>query len=256
MPVMKSIENLPLSELKQILTPEEIMELTGATLIKGKDGDSIKGDPGKSIKGDKGDPGKSIKGDPGKSIKGNKGDRGLRGLKGKAGKDAKPVDMVKLVKAAEDVASTAIKSFNPIVDVNIEQDSEGAKLLLTKSDGEVVENRFQLRVSSSNGRYTRTKINELEKEIESIQVSEDSILYMASIAPSTATYTGELITLLTYDSFSGITNHTKTLGYDTSDQLTTTQEIFDYNSQTWTIDISLTYVNGIWQTKSINIAKV
>ena len=47
MPVMKSIENLPLSELKQILTPEEIMELTGATLIKGKDGDSIKGDPGK-----------------------------------------------------------------------------------------------------------------------------------------------------------------------------------------------------------------
>lgn len=84
---------------------------------------------------------------------------------------------------------------------------------------------------------------------------EDTILYLASIAPSTATYTGDKITLLTYDDFQDITNHTKTLAY-TGDDLTQTVEGFVYDSKTWTVTIDLTYLSGVWQTKSINIVKV
>jgi len=63
------------------------------------------------------------------------------------------------------------------------------------------------------------------------------------------------LTSLTYTDFQGITNHTKTLTY-TGDELTSTQEVFDYDAVTWTVDITLTYLSGVWQTKNINISKV
>ena len=84
---------------------------------------------------------------------------------------------------------------------------------------------------------------------------EGSILYMASIAPSTATYTVDKITLLTYGDFQGITGHTKSLTY-TGSELTSTEEVFEYKSQTWTVDVGLIYSAGVWQSKTISISKV
>jgi hypothetical protein len=255
----------------------------GAPGVQGDKGDpGAKGDPGKSGKdgkdgkpgsngrpgkdgkpgrvgkqgarGKQGPPGKQGKpGKPGKTGKqGRKGDRGLRGLKGAPGKDA---DMNKLTKAAEKVALKKVNDVNPVVDVNIIQDARSAQLVLTKADGSEEKNDFMLRVSGVNGRYARSKINELSSDSSGGTLSEDTILYLASIAPSTATYTDDKLTTLTYSDFQGITNHTKSLTY-TGNELTATQEIFDYDGKTWTVDITLTYSSGVWQSKNINISKV
>lgn len=102
-------------------------------------------------------------------------------------------------------------------------------------------------IDENNGIFT------INANVQSIP--EDSILYLASIAPSTATYTGEKITLLTYDDFNNITSHTKTLTY-TGNDLTQTVESFVYDSQTWTVTIDLAYSSGVWQSKNVNIVKV
>ena len=228
--------------------------------LKGKDGEDgkngLNGKPGKDgkngLNGKSGKDGKNgLNGKPGKDgkngIKGKDGKNGKNGLNGKPGKNPSKRE---LTKAIRDELTTELQK-NKIVsvtDVNIEQHQSGADLVLNMSDGEVRRNKFTLQFSAAAPR--KTKISE-----ESSTLPEDTILYLASIAPSTATYTDDKLTTLTYSDFQGITNHTKTLTY-TNDLLTSTQENFDYDGRTWTVDITLTYSSGVWQSKNINISKV
>ena len=80
-------------------------------------------------------------------------------------------------------------------------------------------------------------------------LNEIGAIYLASLADWTATYSGSQLTTLTYSDYEGITNHSKTFTY-TGSNLTSTSETFDYNGESWTIAVTLTYSSGKVQTKS------
>lgn len=195
----------------------------GADGINGKDGErgrqGLQGKQGTTgrdgVRGPAGPQGE--KGDKGDSIKGDKGDKG---------KDGRGIDRMYIRRGDLYIIYTDGEEVN-LGRVEGQQGIQGPR-------------GFSGGVSTTSG---------------SSSLPEDSILYLASIAPSTATYTGDKITLLTYDDFQDITSHTKTLAY-TGDDLTQTVEGFVYDSKTWTVTIDLTYLSGVWQTKSINIVKV
>ena len=200
----------------------------------------LKGDQGiQGIQGEKGLDG--VDGDTG--MQGEAGPRGLRGPQGEQGPKGTRGEHGKDGTDGEDgrgIVRLQIRSFDLIVTY-----TDGQKVNL----GRVVGDRGPKGDKGRSGGFVSVGSS------SSSTVPEDAILYLASIAPSTATYTGDKITLLTYDAFQNITNHTKTLSY-TGDELTSTQEIFDYNGQTWTVDITLAYSAGVWQSKSITINKV
>jgi hypothetical protein len=78
------------------------------------------------------------------------------------------------------------------------------------------------------------------EEVTSSGTSTGGVLYLASIAPWTSTYSGGKLTSLAYSDFENITSHTKTFTY-TGSNLTSTQEIFTYDGDTWTLDHTYTY---------------
>lgn len=233
MPQFKTIPKLPANKMAQLKDERLsfIESIRGVNGIDGKDGlDGVIGPQGRQgIQGKQGTSGRDgARGPVGpRGEKGEKGDS-IQGPQGEAGKDGRGVQKTFIQKGHLYIIYTDGSEVN----LGRVEGPQGIQGMRGRSGGFVS-------VGSSS----------------SSTVPEDAILYLASIAPSTATYTGDKITLLTYDSFQKITNHTKTLSY-TGDELTSTQEIFDYNGQTWTVDITLTYSAGIWQSKSITINKV
>ena len=207
---------------------------TGLTGAKGERGlTGAKGERG--LTGNRGN--KGLPGERGKSgergltgAKGERGPRGERGPKGKEGKDGKDALKTKVVK---DIVASRERS-KIILGVKYTDGTDKDITINQKGD-----------VAFVGGSGNTTTSN----------LPEDTILYLASIAPSTATYQGNKLQTITYSDFQGITNHTKALTYS-GNSLTDTQEIFTYSNKTWTIDVTLTYAAGVWQSKSITITKV
>jgi hypothetical protein len=140
------------------------------------------------------------------------------------------------------------KSFShPTVDYNLLENLEFT--LEEIRDSQDLESLLSL------GHVTLT--NELSANILNLQSlykpdEEEMILFLAGEAPGTASYDGNEISAIVYNDFEGITNHTKSFTF-TGKNLTNTQEIFDYNSQNWTVDVTLGYSGKLWQSKSVTI---
>lgn len=85
--------------------------------------------------------------------------------------------------------------------------------------------------------------------------SDESTVADAGLAPIfNIVYTSGLPTLITYDDTPDFANHTKTIAY-TSGLPTEITEVFDYNSQTWTVTKTITYVSGLPDSTTFNIVK-
>lgn len=207
--------------------------------LRGEKGDSIIGP-----RGPRGPEGKAGK-DGLRGMPGRRGEQGRPGRDGKKGKDFKVRDMSK-----KDIAflkDTLITK--GVKDLTIKEEASHLVFTVLYDDG----SKKVKKVSKGGGDTVFVGGGGSPAPVTALP--EDTILYLASIAPSTATYTDDKLTTLTYSDFQGITNHTKTLTY-TGDLLTSTQENFDYDGRTWTVDITLTYSSGVWQSKNINISKV
>tara|TARA_R110002020_G_scaffold213427_1_gene420225 strand:+ start:25381 stop:26208 length:828 start_codon:yes stop_codon:yes gene_type:complete len=260
---VKSVKELPIGVLKDVLSENEIRELHGLREEKSPSKEelsSIVKNYVSEISEDlKGEDGKSPSKEELSSIVKNYVSEISEDLKGEDGKSPSKEELDSLI---EEALETVFEEINPIVDFDISQDQKGLSLNIKKANGEEDSKPFNLsfqnigRSGGGGGAGTSRRIRQLEAEVDTLQTqNENSVLYFASIAPSTGTYTGDQLTLLTYDDFLGITNHTKELTY-TGEELTSTQEIFLYEGTTWTVDITLTYSSGVWQTKNINISKV
>lgn len=90
----------------------------------------------------------------------------------------------------------------------------------------------------------------------SVSQSDRLVILVADASDSTMTYTGELLTGVTFVDTPEITNNSKTLVYDVSDQLETITHTFDYLGQTWTVTTSLSYTSGKLTGKSTTVGKV
>lgn len=90
----------------------------------------------------------------------------------------------------------------------------------------------------------------------SVSQSDRLVILVADASDSTMTYTGELLTGVTFVDTPEITNNSKTLAYDVDDQLETITHTFDYLGQTWTVTTSLSYTSGKLTGKSTTIGKV
>lgn len=71
---------------------------------------------------------------------------------------------------------------------------------------------------------------------------DNLVIALAGQAPITST-TGMPPTSINYGSFSGITDHTKTIEYKDG-KPTQVTEIFDYNSETWTVTKEITWTGN------------
>jgi len=218
--------------------------------IRGPQGEQgLRGEKGDSIVGPRGPKGPQGKtGNEGvRGLPGQRGEQGRPGRDGKKGKDFKVRDMSRRdIAFLKDTLTT-----KGVKDIDIKEEASQLVFTITYDDG----SKKVEKVAKGGGSTVVVRGGGGGGSTPVTGLPEDTILYLASIAPSTGSYTDEKLTLLTYSDFQGITNHTKTLTY-TVDELTSTQEVFDYDNRTWTVDITLTYLAGVWQSKNINISKV
>ena len=216
----------------------------GAQGLKGEQGE--RGEQGDSIIGPRGP--KGTQGEVGK--RGERGLRGYKGIQGRPGKDAPAISVRELSKQDQNFLKDLIGK-KAVADLEIDEKAGSVEFTIKYTDGKFKKKSIEKGGGDTGVFYQREKGTPVIPDV----LPEDTILYLASIAPSTGSYTGGKLTSFTYTDFQGITNHTKTLTY-TGDELTSTQEVFDYDAVTWTVDITLTYLSGVWQTKNINISKV
>lgn len=90
----------------------------------------------------------------------------------------------------------------------------------------------------------------------SVSQSDRLVLLVADASDATYSYTGDLLTGVTFIDTAEITNNSKTLAYDVDDLLKTITHTFDYLAQTWTVTTTFSYTAGKLTGKSTTIGKV
>lgn len=86
---------------------------------------------------------------------------------------------------------------------------------------------------------------------------KDNATIEAANAPnSTLSYTGDLLTGVTFVNTTEITNNSKVFAHDAGNVLQTITHTFDYLAQTWTVTTTLSYTSGKLTSKSTTIGKV
>ena len=200
----------------------------GPTGVQGPAGrDGVVGKDGRD--GDRGPAGPQGKAGP----KGEKGERGLQGEAGAAGASVEKLELVGGVLYAY---------------INGEKTEAGR---IDSTRGGVVWN------AGIGGFPDANAIPGIKELIQELSSTRDSVIIEeAGSGSSTLSYTGDLLTLITYADTADITNNTKTLSYDGSDLLETTTHVFNYQSQTWTVTTTLSYTSGKLTGKSKTIGKV
>lgn len=218
-----------------------------AAAIKGTGIRGPKGEKGE--KGEQGNPGvNGVKGDPGPA--GKDGRNGKDGVNGKDGKDGRNgIDGVNGAPGADGKdgrdgkdGQDGAKGDTPAHEV------KGQRIRFENPDGSW--GRWALLGSRSI-----TSVGGGGSPL-SVSQSDRLVILVADASDSTMTYTGELLTGVTFVDTPEITNNSKTLVYNVSDQLETITHTFDYLGQTWTVTTSLSYTAGKLTGKSTTIGKV